>query len=360
MELELPEPVGRPRRAEYTPNDFLSFREQGSLEISPKFQRRGVWQLPQRSSFIDTLIRGLPVPPIFLRETQSEDFKRRVREVIDGQQRLRAVLEFVDDAYAISRTLPAAWAGMRMSDLSVAAQNRIRNYHFACEVFDDISDSAVLDIFARMNANSVQLSRQELRNGKFFGHFKALAYSLAFAHLEFWRTNRIFTEQSIARMLEAELTSELMILLMDGVQDKKTSIDRFYADYDESFEQARVVDRHFRHVIDAISDHLEGVLSSTNFRRVPIFYSLFAAVAHRLFGIGKLDLKTARKPLSRREGANLREAVERLSVQVDAGRANEAVPRKYQPFVSACLSQTDNVGPRLRRIAAIYRESGLG
>src|SRR2546428_514680 len=88
--------IPKPDRSTYTPLDFSSWREAEGLSLTPKFQRRGVWTTPARSFLIDTLIRGLPVPPIYLRTTQSADRKRIVREVVDGQQRISAVLDFID------------------------------------------------------------------------------------------------------------------------------------------------------------------------------------------------------------------------------------------------------------------------
>ena len=93
-----------------------------------------------------------------------------------------------------------------------------------CEVFHGISDAEVLEIFARVNTYSVPLNRQELLNGKYFGFFKQSAYKLAYEHLEFWRRNGIYSETAIARMSEVELTSELMIVLTDGMQQKIEAI----------------------------------------------------------------------------------------------------------------------------------------
>lgn len=356
MTIQLPEPLGRPRRTEYTPRDLIVFRSAETLVLSPKFQRRGVWKLPQRSYFIDTLIRQLPVPPVYLRETQSEDFSRMVREVVDGQQRLRSVLDFIDGAYAISRSIAAPWRGMRFDDLPPEAQERILDYHFSCEVFQGVNDAAVLDIFARMNTYSTPLNRQELRNGRYFGHFKQASYELARDYLKFWRQERLFTEPAIARMLEVELVSELLILGAEGPQDKKTSIDRFYADWDEEFPAADQWERRFRQTMDALADAVGEVIAQSEFRRVPLFYSLFGAVHHRMFGVPRVDLPTPKKKLTRSDRENMAQALFKLSDLVSAGRAGEAVPSKYQNFVTACLSQTDNIQPRQRRLATIYSE----
>ncbi len=77
--------------------DFVAWNRRNELVLNPPFQRRSVWKLGARSYFIDTLIRGLPVPLIFLRERTDIDRQETVRDVVDGQQRLRTVLTFIDD-----------------------------------------------------------------------------------------------------------------------------------------------------------------------------------------------------------------------------------------------------------------------
>lgn len=346
----------RPRRSEYTPNDLSAFDEAGTLEITPKFQRRTVWRTPQRSYFVDSLLRGMPVPPIFLRETHSEDFKKTIRQVIDGQQRVRSVLEFMNGQFPLSSNLDADWAGKRFERLSDEQQERIRNYHFAAEVFVGISDAEILEIFARMNTHAVPLNRQELRNGRYFGEFKQSCYALALEHLEFWRRHRLFTETGIARMSEVELTSELLIQGMDGMQDKKASIDTFYSDNDERFAKRSVHERRFRAVLDTVDQAFPQSLEDTDFRRPPFFYTLYGAIYHRLYGLPKYAPAGTPGALSRDDLVSLATAATKLTDLVRAGRAAEPVPEKYSAFVTACLQQTDNIQPRRTRLTTLLRE----
>jgi hypothetical protein len=141
--------MDKPSRDSYSPTNFLEWREAECLDISPKFQRRAVWKLPQRSFLIDTLLRQMPVPPLYLRNTYDVRKQQVVRQVIDGQQRLRAVLDYVDDKYAITRTLDASWAGKRYSALTDDQKTAILKYRFICETFDDITDREVLLPVAR-------------------------------------------------------------------------------------------------------------------------------------------------------------------------------------------------------------------
>jgi hypothetical protein len=297
----------------------------------------------------------MPVPPIYLRVAQSRDRQRVVREVIDGQQRVSAVLDYVDGKYALSLAMDATYAGRTFTELSPAQQDSIKQYSFVCEVFHGISDSEVLAVFARLNTYSVKLNAQELRNGTYFGYFKQSAYRLAHLHIEFWRRHRIFSEQRIARMLEVEFTSELLILQLAGLQDKKTSIDQFYSELDASFPARGRVEARFQKVLDEIADSLPEGLQETEFRRVPLFYSLFGAVYHRLFGLPGQTQATSRKTMTEVDRRRLQAAIAELSEHLAAAKRREPVPKGRQEFVNACLRQTDNLGPRRLRFETLYR-----
>lgn len=349
--------MSKPDRSNYTTLDFIQWADTNSLVLTPKFQRRGVWTDGARSLLIDTLLQGMPVPPIYLRVRQSDDKKRVVREVVDGQQRIASILKFVGGELRLSRSLKKDWAGRKFSELSPAHQDLIRQYSFNCEVFQSVSDKEILDIFARLNSYSIPLNKQELRNGRFFGFFKRTSYTLAHTYLEFWRKHGIFSERSIARMLEVELTSELMIAQLDGLQDKKKSIDTFYEDYDKRFTQQKKVEDRFSATIDEIEKALGDSLEASEFTRVPLFYSLFCAVYHRTYGLPKLSLPTPKRPLAATEREQLASAIAKLSELISNAKDEREIPSTYSKFVTACLRQTDNLEPRRIRLLTLYKEA---
>lgn len=344
----------RPERSSYTALDFLAWRESGALELTPKFQRRSVWTLPARSYLIDTLIRGLPVPPIYLRITQSGDRKRMIRQVVDGQQRVSSLLGYIDGDFSLSRTLDAPYKGKAFTALTEAEQDAVRTYGFICEVLHGVSDAEVLEVFARLNTYSVKLNGQELRNGKYFGFFKQTAYRLAFEHLEYWRRHRLFADSQIARMAEVELTSELMVAQLAGQQDKKDSLNSYYANKDETFPEREKVETRFRDVLDVISQSLGDGLATSEFRRPPLFYTLFSVVYHRQYRMDDQPQETPTRRLNEDDRLGLRNAVMQLSDILSLRRQDEPIPANYESFVNASLSQTDNIQPRRARFAALY------
>lgn len=348
----------KPDRNSYTSLDFAGWKATDGLVIAPKFQRRGVWSSAKRSYLIDTIIRGLPIPPIYIRQRQSDDKTKTVREIIDGQQRISAVLDFLDGRYALSKSLNGAHAGKRFSQLAESDQDSIRDYSLNCETFVGLGDEAVLEIFARMNTYSVQLNAQELRNGRFFGRFKQTVYDLALEHNAFWLMHGIITDAGIARMSEAELVSELLIAQIDGQQDKKKSITDFYETYDDSFPDAKLHADRFRKVIDEIQLTFESELRNLEWRRRPMFYTLYCVVYDRIFGLpAKGGPRSGRtRKFSEDDRTKLFDAAVQLSeVLVQSKEAGGKGGEKYSQFVTASQRQTDNIGPRRSRFATLAK-----
>src|SRR5437879_5416922 len=84
-------------------NDFLLpqiidfVRQKKWLNLRPEYQRRLVWSQKKKSLFIESLLMNIPVPPVFLYESDLSRY-----EVMDGQQRLNAIIEFYDNELKLS------------------------------------------------------------------------------------------------------------------------------------------------------------------------------------------------------------------------------------------------------------------
>lgn len=234
------------RKTQFTVSDFLSWQRDNSLNLSPPFQRRSVWKPDARSYFIDTVVRGLPTPIVYLRQRVDLDTQKPVREVVDGQQRLRTVLAFVDplslknkslknkfnparDQFLVKHEHNEEISGNPFKKLNKHYKERILEYEFSVHVLPiTVEDREVLEIFARLNATGLKLNRQELRNAQYYGKFKSEMYRLALQQFDRWRDWKILTDDQISRMFEVELTSDLVMSMIEGLTDKTQNRQTIY------------------------------------------------------------------------------------------------------------------------------------
>ncbi len=191
-----------------SPNDFnvlsyFTFFESGSIRV-PGFQRHYVWDIRKASRLIESILLGLPVPQVFLYEKARNKFL-----VIDGQQRLLTIYYFMkgrfpkreargklrrlfgeqgtlserdfdDDTLFVKFKLsfkrdvgsPSPFAGLTYDGLGDDKESfqlrTIRNI-MVKQLRPDKDNSAVFELFHRLNTGGVNLSQQEIRMSLFYG-----------------------------------------------------------------------------------------------------------------------------------------------------------------------------------------------
>jgi len=344
-------------RTQYKVSDFISWKKSKTLEINPNFQRRSVWKPGEKSYFMDTIIKGLPVPIIILRDKIEIKKLESKREVIDGQQRIRTILSFIDpslledysqprDYFTIKEAHNKELANKGFLEMPEQVKQDIIDYQFSVHVLpSDVDDREVLQIFWRMNATGVKLNRQELRNSKYFGYFKSSMYDIASEQLPRWRKWGIFTEYNIARMDEVELTSEFVMLMLKGLTGKgQTAIDNIYGSKDEEFREKAEVEKRFRSVLDAIDDNIGNELIDLPFKKKTLFYGLFAFFYDIQFGIGSELKRSKGNPIS----ADLINRIKLAGEEIENKKAKGEV-------ISAVERRTTNL--KSRRILLDYLHS---
>ena len=97
-------------------SDIRDWSNAFRLELMPDFQRRQVWSVPARIMLMDTILRGIPMPKIFLANELKNGSTYRI--VIDGQQRLSAILAFLRDEFSLEAPYDGEDKGKKFSELS--------------------------------------------------------------------------------------------------------------------------------------------------------------------------------------------------------------------------------------------------
>lgn len=128
-------------------SDLTKIRER--IHLSPAWQRGPVWSRPKQALLIDSILRGYDVPMIYLRETPPDTaFKY---EVVDGQQRLRAIWEFIDGAYHLSNDLDPIGktevSGVAYAKLPASMRKRIDQFRIVVAFVQSAREPEISRLF---------------------------------------------------------------------------------------------------------------------------------------------------------------------------------------------------------------------
>ena len=315
-------------------SDIRDWDNNNRLELKPDFQRNEVWSRAAQIMLIDTIIKGIPIPKIYIKSVMHNGNTYRV--VIDGQQRLTAILKFVKNKLRLSKPYSGEYEGNLFSDLPDEVQNEILRYKIDINEIFNPSEEEIRDLYSRVNKYTVQLNKQELRRADFPGRFIKLAEELS--ETQFFEDAKIFSTKQRRRMLDVEYVEELLTILTDGVQDKKEYLDDVCEKYRE-MDNADEIAEKFTSIISDIQTIFDPSImpiGETRFRQKSDFYSLFACIADlQQCGTIKTDrLQTVR--------LSLQEMNEQIGPQSEDD--------DYREYATRCLSDANSIANRQWRI----------
>jgi hypothetical protein len=186
--------------------DLFRLKKRGLLDLSPTFQRDFVWPPMAQTRFIDSLVKGLPIPSMCF----AHDWKRDQYQVIDGLQRISTIVKFLDEdeKWHLSKEedIEPKIAGKAVSEIREGSPS-LRKYYdrvenmsipvtiLRCDMSKTSHSEYVFTIFHRLNTGGSKLNNQEIRNCIFNGGFNNLLAKLD--SVPEWRTlNRMKPDQN--------------------------------------------------------------------------------------------------------------------------------------------------------------------
>jgi hypothetical protein len=173
MEVEEQRNLLNTDRLDLSFGEIISLYERKELIIKPAFQRYFRWHEEQRSRFIESILLGIPIPPIFVAEDTEG-----VWELVDGLQRVSTVLSFfgllnVSDEGIRQKNRWVLTAGDRVTSLEgfnyetlpLALQRNIKRATCRVEILRWNSNYDMrFELFNRLNTGGSPLTPQEIRN----------------------------------------------------------------------------------------------------------------------------------------------------------------------------------------------------
>lgn len=311
--------------------DIETFHKRAELNLTPWYQRRSVWTDTQKAYLVNSVFENKPIPTCYIRHYLDVDAEASIKEVVDGQQRIRAILSYLDDEFSAPQE--AGGKRLKYSQLSPPEKRRFRMQKISVGYLINADDKDVIDIFGRLNSVAKTLNAQENRNAKFSGSMKQFCLKLGSRYVDFWRETKLFTATEISRMTEVQFVSEITLNLQKGLSDfSQAQLIKLYKDNDEDFPQAAQIMQRFERVMGLMQD-VQPSITNTIFSRSPIFFSLFLA----------LDEVPVKALKLRRRIAEIDEIFNEIEDNPGGGSAADV------EFHDACVASTQRIKSRRAR-----------
>lgn len=221
--------------------ELLRMLGDGELAIAPEYQRQFRWDETRESELVESLLLGLPIPPIFVATNADATW-----ELVDGLQRISTILHFAGEGEDIEKHLSkkdgrlelaklsklTSFNGLTFLDLPSSIKITLMRRALRVTALSDKSQLDVrFDLFERLNRGGVVLTAQEVRACIYRGPFNQ--YLGQFAHEK--RFKKILKLQ---RGHESDGTREEQALKFFAYLDDRSSFDGHVTDFLNEFMAA--------------------------------------------------------------------------------------------------------------------------
>lgn len=144
----------------------------GKLILDPDYQRRAIWGNDKKTAFIESLYMEIMIPPIYVVEIPGEDILDETKyEVVDGKQRLTAIMEFITGVLRLNERNLEYYAdifgGKSFSEIrEIEPEKTSQMLSSILDIYVITANSPEFtkyDIFARLNRGAEKLKVNEIR-----------------------------------------------------------------------------------------------------------------------------------------------------------------------------------------------------
>ena len=262
----------------YTVAEYCQQMTDRSITVNRNYQRSNtIWPAAARSFLIDSMLNGFPIPKLSLYQKTDLKTRKTVKEIVDGQQRSQAVLDFFNDELRVSTK--GEFLGLTYSKLNEEHQQDFLSYQLSLDVFVDATEGDTRELFRRVNSYNVPLNPQELRHATYQGKFKWFLLEMANKYSQVFKEMGVLSESQMARMEDAKFIGDICVGLDDGIiSASEARIDKIYKKYDNEF----INEEHFRNSLEYAIDQTmiyRDVLGDGLTKRYQ-FYCLLLAFIH--------------------------------------------------------------------------------
>lgn len=281
-----------------------SMRESSYINLHPGYQRRHRWDTKKRSRLIESLLLNIPIPPIFLYESDLNRY-----EVMDGSQRLEAITGYLDNGYKLAGLeFLTELNGNSIEDLSPTLQRSLFRRTVNAIVLlaettrpEELGIDVRMVLFNRLNTGGVKLNPQELRNALYPSEFNSMLMRVSEWDLfrDTWGIPRFTSEEKevvpknvksnvlYKTMADCELVLRFFAIKETIVKGRQGSLRRIMdnsmlAHQPDRKEEVTKLEEEYRRVLTLLFEIFDGepfVLPQTKRPSRPAYDALMVALA---------------------------------------------------------------------------------
>lgn len=329
-----------------------AFQENGII-VNRDYQRSWqVWPSTARSFLIESIVLGFPVPKLSLHQVLDLRSRTTVKEIVDGQQRTAAIVEFFQGDLRLSRGLETEEiAGRTYDELDPEYQEAFLSYSLAIDLFVGATNEEIREVFRRMNSYTVPLNPEEDRHASFQGEFKWYIYKLARAVEGTLESAGVLSQRNFVRMQDAKLLTEITHALHYGIKTtNKNHLRKIYEEFDDEFPSEEEDRERLMDAFDRLGEWTE--LHDGPLMKSYIVYSLILAITDVQEPVDALHEFSI---VGEQHEIDDEVALRGLSSLAEALDLKEEYEGPLQGFVDACIGRTNVREQRAKRFEWLER-----
>lgn len=335
---------------QYTVVEYCGKFDRKELVVNRDYQRHdNVWPTPARSFLVESILLGYPIPKLSIWEITDLATRSTLYEIVDGQQRTKAIVDYYHNRFAVSERSEIVEArGKRFDDLPGELKAAFIKFRLSADIFTGATPEEIRELFRRINSYTVSLNAEEQRHARCQGPMKWFIYELCRLVDPTLLRLDVFGEKQLARMQDAKFIAEIVHATIYGIQTTKArQLDKLYTDFDKAFPQREDLERRMLEALVAIQGIAE--LDGTEIAKPHNFYALYLAVMHAQNSVEALEV-------IRRSTGRLRslEEIARRLMAISAILEADDAPDEFRDLWKAASEKTNTADTRSVRFCAMF------
>lgn len=282
----------------------------GAIIIAPDYQREYRFKIDDEIKLVESVFLGIPIPPIFF---ATDKFKSiRVKNVVDGQHRLRALHRFYSNVFKLDNLeLLPELNGRYFSDLDFEIKSDYLDSILDTITFSDFPGIEFeMEIFSRYNKGTKPLSPQEIRHAAYNSNFNVFVNEFSYQLYKTKQPRELFYAYNISkdRIQKKKLQEGIFVILSIleyGINDRYEKSLDYAEDYmiekkknekedttvsEENFSYMQSVYHDFNNFIIRLCSRVEYPFSKELYGISSRNYKFQISIAMILAGIFKYKL----------------------------------------------------------------------